>query len=148
MILPSIQIRFDMRVPDWGSPRAALYEAAIGMAAYADENGFMTVSLAEHHGVDDGYCPSSITLAAAIAARTRRIQLSLSAIVVPLYDPLRLAEQLAVLDIISKGRTALVAVGGYVPGEFEMFDKDFAARGSAVEECILTLRSAWSGEPF
>jgi len=148
MPLPHVQIRFDMRAPEWGAPREALYQAAIEMAAYADENGFAAVSLAEHHGVEDGYCPSSITLAAAIAARTRRIRLNLSAIVVPLHDPLRLAEELAVLDIISSGRIALVAVGGYVPSEFEMFDKDFSARGRAVEETIGTLRAAWTGEPF
>ncbi|WP_157215754.1 LLM class flavin-dependent oxidoreductase [Flavisphingomonas formosensis] len=148
MTLPPIQLRFDMRCPDWGAPREALYAAAIEMAAYGDAHGFTAVSLAEHHGVEDGYCPSSITLAAAIAARTQRIRLNLSAIVVPLHDPLRLAEELAVLDIISKGRTALVAVGGYVPAEFDMFDRDFATRGRAVEECIQALRAAWTGEPF
>ena len=148
MTLPPLQLRFDMRCPGWGAPREALYEAAVEMAAYADANGFSAVSLAEHHGVEDGYCPSSITLAAAIAARTRHIRLNLSAIVVPLHDPLRLAEELAVLDILSKGRTTLVAVGGYVPSEFAMFDRDFAKRGRAVEECIETLRAAWTGEPF
>jgi len=147
--MPSQKIlRFDMRAPDWGAPRADLYQAALDMCAYADEHGFDMIYVAEHHGVEDGYCPSSITLAAAIAARTKRIELRLSAIVVPLHDPLRLAEELAVLDIISKGRASLVAVGGYVPYEFDMFDRDFATRGRAVEECITTLRAAWTGEPF
>jgi alkanesulfonate monooxygenase SsuD/methylene tetrahydromethanopterin reductase-like flavin-dependent oxidoreductase (luciferase family) len=145
---PETFVRFDMRSPDWGTARHELYAAALDMAAFADERGFTGLSLAEHHGMEDGYCPSSITLAAAMAARTRRIELRLSAIVVPLHDPLRLAEELAVLDNLSNGRAALVAVGGYIQSEFEMFDKDFAKRGRAVEETIETLRAAWTGEPF
>lgn len=141
-------VRFDMRAPDWGTPRGQLYAAALEMAEYADKQGLDVLSLAEHHGVDDGYCPSSITLAAAMAARTSRIALRLSAIVVPLHDPLRLAEELAVLDIIANGRTSLVAVGGYVHSEFAMFDQDYTKRGRAVEETITTLRAAWTGEPF
>jgi len=141
-------LRFDMRAPDWATPRADLYQAALDMCAFADEHGFDMVYLAEHHGVEDGYCPSSITLAAAVAARTKTIETRLSAIVAPLHDPLRLAEELVVLDIISRGRVSLVAVGGYVASEFEMFDKDFPTRGRAVEECINTLRAAWTGEPF
>lgn len=146
--LPTFQLRFDMRAPGFGAPRDALYAAAIEMVEYADQHGFFAISLAEHHGVDDGYCPSSITLAAAMAARSSRVGLRLSAIVVPLHDPLRLAEEIAVLDIIAKGRVTLVAVGGYLPNEFEMFSKPYAQRGRAVEDTIKTLRQAWTGEPF
>jgi len=146
--MPSIQLRFDMRAPAFGAPRADLYQAAIDMAEYADQHGFFGISISEHHGVEDGYLPSSITLAAAMAARTRQIKLLLSAIVVPLHETLHLAEQIAVLDIISGGRAILVAAGGYVPGEFEMFERDIKKRASAVEETIRTLRAAWTGEPF
>ncbi len=142
------QIRFDMRAPAFGTAPDKLYAAAIDMAEYVDRHGFFGISIAQHHGVDDGYLPSSITLAAAMAARTKQIRLILSAIVVPLHDPLHLAEQIAVLDLISGGRAILVAAGGYVTEEFAMFDKDIKNRVAAVEETIATLRAAWTGEPF
>lgn len=148
MPMPSIQLRFDMRAPAFGAAREQLYPAAVEMAEYADRHGFFGISISEHHGVEDGYLPSSITLAAAMAARTQQIRLILSAIVVPLHDPLHLAEQIAVLDLLSGGRTVLVAAGGYVPSEFEMFDRDIKKRAAAVEETITTLRKAWTGEPF
>lgn len=143
-----IQLRFDMRAPSIGAPREELYAAALDMAAFGDSLGLYGISISEHHGVDDGYLPSSITLAAAMAARTQQIKLILSAIIVPLYDPLHLAEQLAVLDLVSGGRAMLVAAGGYVESEFAMFDRDIKKRAAAVEECITTLRKAWTGEPF
>ncbi len=145
---PFLQIRFDMRAPDFGAPRDSLYGAALEMAEFVDQLGFQALGLAEHHGVEDGYCSSAITLAAAMAARTRQIGLRLSAIVVPLHDPLRLAEEIAILDIIAKGRVTLVAVGGYIPDEFVMFGKEYAHRGRMVEETIQTLRQAWTGEAF
>jgi alkanesulfonate monooxygenase SsuD/methylene tetrahydromethanopterin reductase-like flavin-dependent oxidoreductase (luciferase family) len=143
-----IQMRFDMRAPAFGAPRGQLYAAALDMAEFADRVGMYGLSISEHHGVDDGYLPSSITLAAAMAARTRQIRLLLSALVVPLHDPLLLAEQVAVLDLISGGRTVLVVVGGYVESEFQMFGQDLKNRAAAVEEAIAALRAAWSGEPF
>lgn len=146
--MPHIQLRFDMRAPAFGAPAQELYAAAVDMAEYADRNGFFGISISEHHGVDDGYLPSSITLAAAMAARTRQIRLILSAIVVPLHETLHLAEQMAVLDLLSGGRSVLVAAGGYVQSEFDMFGKDLKKRAAAVEETIRTLRAAWTGEPF
>jgi len=69
--MPKLCLRFDMRNPQPGTPKTELYRAAIEMAVWADERGFDTVQFSEHHGSDDGYLPSPIVLASAIAARVR-----------------------------------------------------------------------------
>jgi alkanesulfonate monooxygenase SsuD/methylene tetrahydromethanopterin reductase-like flavin-dependent oxidoreductase (luciferase family) len=124
------------------------YRAALDMAAYADTHGFAIVNVEEHHDVDIGWLSNPLTMAAAIAARTGRVQIRGSAVLVTLYDPLRLAEELAVLDLISRGRFVLVAGQGYRPSEYAMMDRDFAARGQTMDFVIETMLTAWKGEPF
>jgi alkanesulfonate monooxygenase SsuD/methylene tetrahydromethanopterin reductase-like flavin-dependent oxidoreductase (luciferase family) len=141
-------LRFDMRSPDFGADRRGLYSEALSIVAWADERGFGTVRLSEHHGVEDGYCPTPITLAAAMAARSRRIRLSLAAIVLPLHEPLLIAEQVAVLDLLSQGRVDLTFGAGYVPSELQMFAVDPKTRGRLLEEKLAVLRQAWTGEWF
>src|SRR5262249_57792053 len=105
-----IAIRFDLRVPAFSTTtHAELYAACLDQCAWADAHGLDVVVLSEHHGVDDGYLPAPLTLAAAIAGRTRRIQINIAALLVPLHDPVRLAEQLAVLALASGGRVRFVA---------------------------------------
>lgn len=144
-----VVIRFDLRVPPFATvTHAELYAACLDMAAWADENGLAAVVLSEHHGVADGYLPAPLTLAAAVAARTRRIQINIAAVLVPLHDPVRLAEQLAVLDLMSRGRVGFVAGLGYRHEEFAMAGVDRAQRGRLMEEYIDVMRRAWTGEPF
>ena len=102
-------MRFDARSPDFGAPPADLYAAALDMAEFAEANGFTAVVVSEHHASDDGYLPSPIVLAAAIAGRTSTIPVSVAALLVPLYDPVRLAEDIAVLDHVSRGRVSYIA---------------------------------------
>src|SRR6266508_5913903 len=99
-----LALRYDMRAPAIGAPAADLYPAAVEQCALADAAGFDTVYLAEHHGAEDGYCPAPIVLASAIMGRTKRMTVHLSALIAVLHNPLRLAEDLAVLDLISGGR--------------------------------------------
>jgi alkanesulfonate monooxygenase SsuD/methylene tetrahydromethanopterin reductase-like flavin-dependent oxidoreductase (luciferase family) len=141
-------IKYDMRAPAFGTDATHLYRAAVEQCRWADSHGFGTVMLAEHHGADDGYLPSPLVLAAAIATATKAIRLRSQALILPLHDPLRLAEDIAVLDLISGGRAEIVAAGGYVASEFAQFDKVLGARGKLVEENITALRQAWTGEPF
>lgn len=141
-------IKYDMRVPAISAGRQALYQAAIEQCRWADRHGFGTLMLAEHHGVDDGYLPAPVVLASAIAAVTQKMRLRVQALILPFHDPLRLAEDLAVLDIVSNGRAEITAAGGYLANEFAMFDKALKDRGRLVEESIATLRQAWTGEPF
>jgi len=124
------------------------YQAAIDMAAYADTHGFHIVNVEEHHDVDIGWLGSPLTMAAAIAARTSRVQIRGSAVLVTLYDPLRLAEEMAILDLISRGRFVLVAGQGYRPSEYAMMDRDFAERGQTMDFVVETMLTAWKGEPF
>jgi alkanesulfonate monooxygenase SsuD/methylene tetrahydromethanopterin reductase-like flavin-dependent oxidoreductase (luciferase family) len=118
------------------------------MAAWADRNGFDQISLSEHHGSDDGYDPSPIVFASALAARTARVRLRLTILLLALYDPVKAAEDLAVLDIISSGRLDVVAGGGYRAEEFAMFGRSLSDRPKLIEEHVRVLTEAWTGEPF
>jgi alkanesulfonate monooxygenase SsuD/methylene tetrahydromethanopterin reductase-like flavin-dependent oxidoreductase (luciferase family) len=107
------------------------------------------VHLAEHHAAEDSYCPSPLILAAAIASRTVRIELHFSALVVTMHDPIRLAEDLAVLDVITGGgRISVIAGIGYRPLEFELFGVDYRTRAQRFEQVLSVLRDAWSGNEF
>ena len=100
-----LALRFDLRNPRFAGVSAAdRVRAAIEMAEWADQRNCMMVSLSEHHGSDDGYLPSPVVVAAAMAARTSTTRIGISALIAPFYDPLRLAEDLAVLDNLSGGR--------------------------------------------
>jgi alkanesulfonate monooxygenase SsuD/methylene tetrahydromethanopterin reductase-like flavin-dependent oxidoreductase (luciferase family) len=142
-------LRYDLRCPDFcGSSSAQLMNAALEQCVWADKLGFSSVLLSEHHGSDDSYLPSPLVMAAAVAARTERIKIGIFALVAPLHNPLNMAEDLAVVDVISNGRVLPIIAGGYVKSEFDMFEKDLKNRGIAVEETIDVLKKAWSGEQF
>jgi len=143
------KLRYDLRYPDDDpGARADLYATALEQIIWADRCGFHSVQFHEHHGAADGYLPSPIVMGAAAAARTTSIGIEVGALLVPLHDPLRLAEDLAVLDIISRGRLTIVPGVGYVPDEYAMFGKDKSKRGAALDRGIGVLRQAWTGEWF
>jgi alkanesulfonate monooxygenase SsuD/methylene tetrahydromethanopterin reductase-like flavin-dependent oxidoreductase (luciferase family) len=137
-----------MRAPSIGAPASDLYPAAIEQCALADAAGFDTVYLAEHHGADDGYCPSPLVLASAIMGRTKRMTVHFSALIAVLHDPIQLAEDLAVLDLISGGRVEMTLGIGYRPHEYELFGIDKSKRVKILERTIGILEQAWTGEPF
>ena len=142
-------IRFDFRNPSWaGVSMAERYSAALDMAQWADGLGGYFVGLSEHHGSDDGYLPSPLPVAGAIAGRTKNIRIILIALVGPFHDPLRLAEDLAVIDLLSQGRLDVVITGGYVHKEFDMFGVPLKERPKRMTELMTTLRQAWTGEEF
>jgi alkanesulfonate monooxygenase SsuD/methylene tetrahydromethanopterin reductase-like flavin-dependent oxidoreductase (luciferase family) len=138
-------LRFDMRAPAFGAPTSALYSAAADMSAWAETRGCIAAVLCEHHGSEDGYLPSPIVLASAIAARTERLLLSL-VVILPFYETVRLAEDLAVLDIISNGRASVIFGIGYRPEEYEHFGLDIHRRGRLADEKLDMLRKLLSGE--
>ncbi len=144
----SYHLAYDMRAPDFGAPGSQLYPSAVEQCAWADARGFSSVVLSEHHASDDGYLPSPIVLAAAIAGATRRLLLRLSVVLLPLHHPLRVAEDLAVLDLVSGGRLRLTVAAGYRAEEYAQFGLDIRRRPSLMEEAIDALKQAWSGEPF
>jgi len=144
-----IGIRFDLRVPSFAkTTHAEMYQACLDQCEWADRLGLDLVVLSEHHGVEDGFMSAPVTLAAAIAARTKTIQINIAAILVPLHDPLRLAEQLAAVSLIAGGRVGFVAGLGYRQEEFDMAGVDRRQRGRLLEEYVEVMRRAWSGESF
>ena len=143
-----INVSFDMRAPDWGTPPAELYSAAIEMAAFVDTLGVEQIGLMEHHGSDDGYLPQPFTLAAAMAAVTRKVHFMLGAVILPLHDPVMIAEQIAVLDLVSGGRLSVIFGAGYVPFEFAMFGRSVSDRAKLMDEGVDTIVRALRGERF
>ena len=143
-----LALRYDMRAPGFGAPAADLYPAAVEQCAIADGAGFDTVFLAEHHAAEDGYLPSPIVLASAMMARTKRMTVHFSALLPVLHNPIMLAEDLAVLDLISGGRVELTLGIGYRLHEFAMFGVEKSKRVKILEETIGILERAWTGEPF
>lgn len=142
-------LRFDQRCPASApSHHAELYAAALDMGTWADERGFDSITLSEHHGVDDGFLPSPLAMAGCLAGRTRRIRIGIAALLVPLYDPVKLAEDLVVLDHASQGRVLVTAGMGYRPEEYAMFGRDWKHRGRLLDECVDVLLRAWRGERF
>lgn len=138
---------YDMRAPDFGGPAVDLYQAALDQCAWGDALGFERVRINEHHAAEDGYLPSPVVFGAGVAGRTRKLLIEL-VMLLPLYHPLRAAEDLAVLDLVSGGRLQLTAAAGYRPVEYEMFGAEFRKRPSLMERNIEILKQAWSGEPF
>jgi alkanesulfonate monooxygenase SsuD/methylene tetrahydromethanopterin reductase-like flavin-dependent oxidoreductase (luciferase family) len=140
-------MRFAMRSgPVGASERADLYAATLEMCAWAEDRGCAAAVLSQHHGVDDGYLPSPLPLAAAIAARTTTLPISVAALLLALYEPVKLAEDLAVIDLIGRGRVSYVVGVGYRAEEFAMFGIDPKRRGTIVENRIKVLRRLWAGE--
>lgn len=147
--MPVTVVRFNLVEP--GATPASLsarYRAALDMAAYADEHGITTVQTEEHHGVDNNWLPSPFAFAGAVFGATKRIAVTVSAVIGPLHDPLRLAEEIAVLDLLSGGRLVTVAGIGYRPEEYALFDVEWRRRGRIQDELLETLLKAWTGEEF
>lgn len=146
--MPLIALRYDLRTPAFGESHGDLYATALAQAAWADEIGLDAIVLSEHHGTDDGYLPSPLVFAGAVAARTERIAITIAALLLPLHEPLRLAEDLVVLDHIARGRASIVTGLGYRPEEFAAFGVDRARRAELLEHHLQVMRRAWTGEPF
>ena len=135
---------YDCRhVPGGDMTMTDVYAATIEQAVLADELGFDHVWFTEHHFLEDGYLPAFQPLAGAIAARTKQIRISNDIALLPLYHPIRLAEELAVLDQISNGRMEFGIGMGYVPKEFDAFGVPVKNRVSMTDEAIEILRLAW-----
>jgi alkanesulfonate monooxygenase SsuD/methylene tetrahydromethanopterin reductase-like flavin-dependent oxidoreductase (luciferase family) len=142
-------LRFDFRNPAFaGTTPADRYAAALDMAEWADERGGVMIAVSEHHGSADGYVPSPLPIVAAMAARTTNVRFSVAALIAPFYDPLRLAEDLVVLDHLTRGRLDVIVAGGYVREEFAMYGVPMRERVARVTELVTTLRAAFTGEPF
>jgi hypothetical protein len=124
------------------------YSAMLDLCQALDELGGGMVSLEEHHGAFNGWSSSPLTMAAAILARTKKVSVSISALLVPLHDPLRIAEDIATIDLMSKGRLSVIGGLGYRPSEYAAHGKSWEDRGKIMDECVDVMLKAWTGEPF
>jgi len=125
-----------------------LYATALEQATFVDRTGLGALVLSEHHGSPDGYLPSPLVMASGLAGVTTEAHISIAAVLATLYDPVRLAEDVAVLDLVSGGRISLTLGLGYRPEEFAMLGIPWKGRGRRLDECIDVLLRAWSGERF
>jgi alkanesulfonate monooxygenase SsuD/methylene tetrahydromethanopterin reductase-like flavin-dependent oxidoreductase (luciferase family) len=100
----------------------------------------------EHHGADDGYLPAPNLALAAMAARTSTIRLGAAIAIAPLHDPVRFAEECAVLDILSDGRLETALGIGYRRCEYAMQGKEFRQRGSMFDEFLQIVCALWAAE--
>jgi alkanesulfonate monooxygenase SsuD/methylene tetrahydromethanopterin reductase-like flavin-dependent oxidoreductase (luciferase family) len=125
-----------------------LYKQNLEQIAWAEGIGFDSVWLTEHHFVADGYTPSPLVLAAAIAERTQRMRIGTNLMLLPLADPVRLAEDACALAILSGGRFDLGVGLGYRALEFDYFGRSLKHRPSLMEEGVAILRQAFAGEPI
>ncbi|MEV4105827.1 LLM class flavin-dependent oxidoreductase [Nonomuraea sp. NPDC049649] len=125
----------------------AHYRDAVPLAVAAEEAGFDSFWVSEHHGLPDGYLPSPLTLLAALAPATSTLALGTGVLLAPLHHPLRIAEDAAVVDQLSGGRLILGLGIGYAAHEYAAFGVDPATRGARLDALVPALRAAWSGEP-
>ena len=124
----------------------AYYDQFLDEVLLGEELGFDSVWLDEHHGVKDHYWPSPLVCFAGIATRTSRILFGTDVIVMPFYHPVRVAEDVAMLDIMSGGRVILGAAIGYKPDEFELYQVPLEKRGARFEEAVQLIKKLWTEE--
>lgn len=146
---PSLRfgLYYDFRNPArWRQPSDRLYAEIFDQIVWAEDHGFDDVWLSEHHFIDDGYLPSLLPVAAAIAARTRKIRIGLAVMLMPFQNPVRLAEEIAVVDVISGGRLDLGFGVGYKVEEFEGYGIPTSQAGARTNQSLDIVSRLLTGE--
>lgn len=144
-----ISIRYNFRnPPQWARPSDQFYNRLLDQIEWADRAGFDRVALAEHHFCDDGFLSSLLPMAAAIAARTTRMRIGFEISLLPLYNPVRYAEDATLVDIISGGRLEIGVAAGYRHAEYEGLGMKLSERPGRMEEGLEILRKCWTEEEF
>jgi alkanesulfonate monooxygenase SsuD/methylene tetrahydromethanopterin reductase-like flavin-dependent oxidoreductase (luciferase family) len=131
--------------PGWRRPWHEHYARLVEVAVEAEGLGADCIWLTEHHGFEDGYLTQPLVLAAAIAARTTRTRIGTAVTLAPIRHPRHLAEEAAVVDLLSAGRLELGIGAGYVPSEFETFGVDMGARFADLDATHAALRALFDG---
>lgn len=146
---PLVVLQFDMRAapaaPDSVGER---YRACLDMVRWADSQPVTVVGFSEHHNTGDGFLNSPLMMAMAAASVTRRVAINVSALLLPLHEPLRVAEDIAVLDLVSGGRFMTTLGLGYRQAEYRALGVDWQRRGRVFDEKLQLLLQALSGEAF
>lgn len=144
-----VVIQFDMRrSPACPDSQRDRYRACLEMVRWADHNGVDVAGFSEHHNTEDGFLSSPLMMAMAAAQVSENIGISVSALLLALHDPVRVAEDIAVLDLVSNGRFMAVVGLGYREAEYRTMGVDWSRRGRVLDEKLHILLDALSGEPF
>ena len=130
----------------WQCDYADLYAQHLQQIAWAETIGYDDVWLTEHHFCDDGHAPSILPLAAAVAATTKTIRIGTGVLLLPLHHAVRVAEDCATIDILSRGRFELGVGVGYRPQEFNGLGVSTRDRASLTDEGLEVIRRLWEGE--
>jgi probable F420-dependent oxidoreductase len=125
-----------------------LYREALAEVERAEALGFDSVWMEEHHSVTDHYWPSPLTVLAGFATRTSRLVLGTDILVAPFYHPVRLAEDAALVDVMSGGRLVLGMAIGYKPDEFRLYGAELEGRGARFEEQLRIVKGLWTHDTF
>jgi len=131
-----------------GHRHADIIHRELEQVEWTEELGFDEVWFTEHHFIDYGLSVDPSSLAAAAASRTRRVRIGLAAAILPFHHPLRLAEQMALVDIISNGRLDVGVGRGNRPAEFAGYRVPQIESRDRFEETVEILRLAWTQERF
>jgi len=123
-------------------------DEVIAEAQLAEACGFDSCFFGEHHQDRDGFLPSPLIVAAAVAARTQTLRVGTSVILLPLHHPVRVAEDVITLDLVSKGRVILGVGIGYQADDFRAFSVPMEDRLARFEESVEIIRLCWAGEKF
>jgi alkanesulfonate monooxygenase SsuD/methylene tetrahydromethanopterin reductase-like flavin-dependent oxidoreductase (luciferase family) len=145
------QLHFGLILPNYGEGLAT--ERLVGAAVAAEEAGFDSGWVTDHllvppeHAAIYGTIAEALVSLAYLAGRTDRLQLGVSALVVPQRNPLVTLKQLTTLDLLSGGRIVTAVAAGWMEGEFELLGADFESRGPRLDGWIRLARSAFEQMP-
>ncbi|MEM9547322.1 MAG: MupA/Atu3671 family FMN-dependent luciferase-like monooxygenase [Bacteroidota bacterium] len=143
--------KMDFSVMFFGADKAKerKYDLLLNVAKYADENGFKSIWTPERHfGEFGGAYPSPPVLSSALAVLTKNLGIQSGSVVLPLHDPIRVAEEWSLIDNLSNGRVGLSIASGWQPDDFVINNSDFKNRHQTMREGIVELKKLWSGEPI
>ena len=144
---PKFGLIYDFRnPPQWRKPWAEFYDEILDEIVYAEELGYDHIWITEHHFIDDGYTPSVLPIAAAIARLTKRVRIGTWVLLLPLHNAIRVAEDAATVDILSNGRLDLGVGLGYKIEEFEAFGVNRRHRASIMDESLEIITRTMAGE--
>ena len=152
-LLPADQLKptgkLDFSVMFFGADRGAehKYDLLIDTAKYADANGFTAIWTPERHfGEFGGAFPSPAVLSGALSTMTENLQIRSGSVVLPLHDPVRVAEEWSLVDNLSKGRIGLSIASGWQPDDFVFNSTKYFERREEMRDKITELQKLWKGE--